>query len=182
MRTIFFLSTCALLFLSGCGKVEVTHEQPHVSVGQPTTIKARSLEELIEAGNYSNVNRFVRKHVAIKKIPETTTVELFIIDFRGPITTEAALSRMSELGLRPANTLECLSYGESFDFGSQRIVCLDNTSINGHDGNLYLTLDGNPHFWDHSYGDKVLNLFDRHGTQAYWGENSHTYKFLATTS
>lgn len=104
------LATLALM-LTGCSS---GNGPTIVSNDRFVTVEAApSLGARINAGDYGYVNSYIQSNFKVDPITANYEAKLVVVHFNRGIGSADAVLEMQARGLRPANTAECLAYGEA---------------------------------------------------------------------
>ncbi len=103
-----------LLFVIATTTVERAQNQPERTeqIFRVTVNYGRSVKRGVRAGHYNYVNPDVVSENFSSK--ETGTKEIFIhlVSFNKTVSANEALAELDKRGFRPANTQECMAFGE----------------------------------------------------------------------
>jgi hypothetical protein len=108
-RFLVALATLALS-LTGCGSAG--NGPTTVSNDRVVTVSAEpTLAQRIDAGQYEYVDSNIQSSFKVEPIAADYQAKLVVVHFNRGIGSADAVLEMQALGLRPANTAECLAYG-----------------------------------------------------------------------
>lgn len=103
----------------------------------------KSLADLVKAGKYSHVNRFITAENFSLDTEGKTEDEVFILHFDRIISSVQAIAEMDKQGLRPATCTHALAFGAQYQKEQRKypIIFLGSSWVNFDGDRYFLSLD-----------------------------------------